>query len=127
MLYSLYPQPRSFAVDEYLHHRSGYVIDTPMAFLMGRPVNREAPEELIRDPAIKFSRRDADGWLIWIFTGDITMMLHLAPYPLPYVGWSRRNGPIKWYESEGFKERIRRREKIRENAFVGGELREGIW
>lgn len=116
VLYELYRQPRSFARDIYLHTLSGYVIDTPTAFLMGRPVCRDAPEEAIRDPAISFSRWAADCWFIFAFAGDIGEMLHLAPYELPYVGWSRRNGAIRWYTCAEALARVKRYETNRHFA-----------
>ena len=113
LLYEKYRQPRSFNLDIYFHRRSGYVIDTPDYFLMGRPVQKHAPEHLIRDPAIRFSSAIADAWFIWIFVGDIKMMLHLAPFPLPYVGWSRRHGPIRWYTCEEALSRVKRYDDYR--------------
>jgi hypothetical protein len=96
-LYRRYQQPRSFEEDVALHRVSGYVIDREDVFLMGRGVDMHAPEEMIRSPHVSFPRSRQNAWFIWIFVGPINLMKSLAPYTLPYVGWSRRNGPIHWY------------------------------
>ena len=99
-MYQIYRQPRCFKTDCRLHKLTGYVIDTGTAFLMGRAVWKDAPWEALRNPQVKFHESICDAWLIWIFAGDVREMFHLAPYYLPYVGWSRRNGRIRWYETE---------------------------
>ena len=107
-LYWRFPQPRDFQDDYLMHQVSGYVIDTPEAFLMGRGVDRYQDEEVIRCPHVIFPRSRQNAWFIWAFAGDISLMGVLAPYELPYVGWARRNGPIRWYESGRVLETVNR-------------------
>jgi hypothetical protein len=96
-LYLQYRQPRTFEEDVAFHEVSGYVIETPTAFLMGRGVDRFTDPECIRCPHVIYPRSRQNAWFIWVFAGDITEMLRLAPYWLPDVGWIRRNGRIRWY------------------------------
>lgn len=99
-LYGRYRQPRSLEEDIRLHELSGYVIETADAFLMGRGVDKDQDEEVIRAPHVIFPRSRQNAWFIWIYVGPIEEMLSLAPYYLPWVGWSRRNGRIRWYSVE---------------------------
>jgi hypothetical protein len=99
-LYLRYRQPRSFEEDIRLHRVTGYVIETEDIFLMGRPVRHDVAVEAIQCPHVSFAREECDAWFIWAFCGNIKAMLELAPYELPLVGWSRRNGGIRWYRSE---------------------------
>ena len=100
VLYELYPQERTFLVDVAYHLASGYVIDREDAFLMGRPVVMDAPEEAILCPHVSFNRWSADAWFIWAFSGPLHLMHELAPYPLEFVGWKRRAGRVRWYRCD---------------------------
>ena len=103
-LYWRFPQPRSFEEDVRLHRVTGYVIETDQVFLMGRPVRHDVPVEAIRCPHVSFARAECDAWFIWAFAGEFKEILSLAPYPLPLVGWARRNGLIRWYRyAEAFR------------------------
>ena len=97
ILYEQFPQPRSFEEDIRLHRVTGYVLDHPDIFLMGRPVRREAPMEAIVCPHVSFPRSQADAWFIWAMAGKLTLVWTTAPYELPYVGWIRRNRQVRWY------------------------------
>jgi hypothetical protein len=97
-LYLRYPQTRTFEEDIRLHRVTGYVLDHPDIFLMGRPVRREAPMEAIICPHVSFSRSQADSWFIWAMSGKLSLVWETAPYELPYVGWIRRNRRIRWYD-----------------------------
>jgi hypothetical protein len=105
-LYLRYHQPRSFEEDIRLHRVTGYVIETEDVFLMGRPVRHDVPVEAILCPHVSFAREECDAWFIWAFCGNIKAMLELAPYPLPLVGWARRNGRVKWYWCEDVIRRV---------------------
>jgi hypothetical protein len=105
-LYERYHQPRSFEEDLRLHQVSGYVIESADAFLVGRPVKHDVPEEAIKCPHVCFHPKVCDAWFIWAFAGDIRAMFELAPYELPLVGWSRRNGRIRWYRCEDALRRV---------------------
>jgi hypothetical protein len=105
-LYHLWHQPRDFEADVLIHQTTGYVIETASEFLMGRPVDHQAPEEFIKSPRVIFGKTVADAWFIWIFVGDLRMVEKLAPYPLPWVGWSRRNRSIRWYDFRFFGDKV---------------------
>lgn len=102
-LYQKYPQNGTFERHELLHRETGYVIEGDDYFLMGRPVSRAAPLEEILDPSVAFFRTMSDAWFIWVYVGPARWVLELAPYKLPYVGWVRRHGGVKWYECEDFR------------------------
>lgn len=97
-LYARYPQTRPFAEDVLAHIRTGYVIDTPEYFIMGRGVRRDADSEDIRNPLVSFPRHEQDTWLVWAFAGTSQNFLTFVPYPLTWVSWSRRNGPLRFHK-----------------------------
>lgn len=105
-LYTLWHQPRDFETDLRIHETTGYVIETENEFLVGRAVDRSAPEEFIKSPRVIFGRSVADGWFIWIYVGEVAKIESLAPYPLPWVGWARRNRAIRWYSFREFGRRV---------------------
>lgn len=93
-VYDLEPCDRTFFEDLAIHRRYGVVIDTPKVFVMGRPVRKDAPISLVLDPTYRFS--DPDAWLVWLLAGDLQEALRLMPYPLPWLGWQRRNR-LRWW------------------------------
>ena len=97
-LYLQYPQSRTFAEDVALYKMTGYVWDTPELFLMARPVKRDAPEDAIRAAFVRFDRSIANAWFIFAFAGNFRGFIDIAPFQLPWAGWSRRMAPIRWYE-----------------------------
>jgi hypothetical protein len=85
----------NFPQDLCLHLRHGWVIVSPSLFLMGRPVRRSAPYDLLNDISHTFT--DPDAWLVWAAAGapPCHLIRHM-PHKLPYVGWAR-HGRIRWY------------------------------
>ncbi len=81
----------SFREDLEAHLINGYVHSTPTAFVMARPVSVLADETLTLDPWHSFPREEQDAWLIWLAAGDLASLLALFPYPLPFIGWQKRN------------------------------------
>jgi hypothetical protein len=69
----------------------GYVFSNPMAFVMGRPVDRNASYEDILNPSRTFENPDC--WWVWLAAGKIDTVLEAEPFPLPYYGWEIRNQP----------------------------------
>ena len=106
-LYLKYPQPRTFDDDLMAHLVTGYVISTPDSFIMGRPVDRFASWDKITNPYSKFSKDEANTWLVHIFVGSRRNMLDTLPFPLQWVGWSRRNRPIKYYDFNSLLKHLR--------------------
>lgn len=88
-VYEQEPCVRSFYEDLALHFEHGYVISTPKAFVMGRPVDRYASEQCILDPSYSFQTQNA--WLVWLAAGDLRHVLGLMPFPLPWIGYERNN------------------------------------
>lgn len=90
---------RSFQTDLDLHFRNGYVFSGPDFFIMGRPVNRNAPAKEIVNPACCFLEPDA--WLIYLAAGPgaLSQLLAHEPFILPYFGWERGN-VLRFHERE---------------------------
>jgi hypothetical protein len=105
-LYEKYPQERSFAEDERLYRRYGHVIETGDVFIMGKAVNTAAEHREIVTPSETFLRRDQNGWFLHAMSGNLLSMYGVMPYHLPYVGWARRDGPIKWHLVEDARRHI---------------------
>jgi hypothetical protein len=79
----------TFRNDLEAHLLNGYVFSTPEGFVMARPVSILANEALILDPWHKFETPDA--WLIWLGAGNLSPFLDMFPFPLPFLGWQKRN------------------------------------
>jgi hypothetical protein len=107
-LYCEFKQPRSFEEDERLHRMTGYVIETEDAFVMGRPVKHDVAVEAIACPHVSFAPEICDAWFIWAFAGNIKSLLEIVEVvgPLPFLGWSRRNGTIRWYRYKETRRRV---------------------
>jgi hypothetical protein len=91
------PCKGSFYSDIRAHQFTGYVIDEPDFFAMGRPVPRCADESLILDPWHAFELAECDAWLVWLVAGDAAKAWQAFPYPLPWVGYEREN-KLRWKE-----------------------------
>jgi hypothetical protein len=101
------PTRRTFAEDLAAHLRHGYVYGTPTAFLMGRPVQRDADHRDIVTPEVSFDPATCDCWHIWLAAGDWRSIARRAlPYHLPWMSWERE-----------FRLRFHRTEKVL--AFTG--------
>jgi hypothetical protein len=81
----------TFREDLEAHLLNGYVHSTPTAFVMARPVCSTVDEGLILNPWHRFDRGECDAWLIWLAAGDLASLLSLFPFPLPLMGWQKRN------------------------------------
>jgi hypothetical protein len=99
-LYDRFPQPRTFAEDFEAHLQHGFVFSKPDCFLMARPVCKDAPHDFLADPWHQFDNPDC--WLIWAAAGSSavsvrTFCLTMQPFPLTWVAWARRTGPLKFH------------------------------
>lgn len=97
-LYARFPQPRTFEEDLAAHLQTGVVVSTPLHFLMARAVVRSAPG--VEDPWQAFDIPDT--WLIWAASGPSavsvkTFCLTMQPFPLRWVAWARRKGPLIYH------------------------------
>lgn len=81
------------------HLLHGYVFSTPSAFLMGRPIAKDAPHALQADPWYVFPFDECDCWMVWLAAGDVAEMIRLIPYPLPWLAWARRDGALRFYQT----------------------------
>lgn len=92
------------------HLAHGFVISTPDAFLMGRPVSSDAPHGLLADPFHRFPAADCDAWMVWLAAGDLRAIWRMVPYRLPWIAWARREGPLKWFSFDSVSNRLARQE-----------------
>jgi len=80
------------------HLQNGVVVSTPLHFLMARAVVRGAVG--VDDPWQTFENPDT--WLIWAAAGPSavsvkTFCLTMQPFPLRWVAWARRTGPLIYH------------------------------
>lgn len=76
----------SWLEDLEAHLLGGFVISTPDAFLIGRPVPHGAE---VVDAWEQWPREESDCWFVWCAAGDPRRLLDLMPFPLPWIGWMR--------------------------------------
>lgn len=89
-VYQREPCARSFQEDLEAHLLHGYVYSTREAFLMARPVWSKGPVENIINPWFNaFSHYDT--WHVYLYAGELAQPFQVAPYPLRYVSWEKRN------------------------------------
>ena len=103
-VYQSEPCARTFAQDLEAHLLHGYVFSAPAFFVMGRAVKKNAPEWLILRPDKRILNPDA--WLVWLCAGDMGEALKHLPYPLPWIGFQRKN-VLRWYPAERFLLKLR--------------------
>lgn len=88
-VYRREPCARSFIEDFEAHLLHGWIFSTPAIFLMARPVRSDSPVDVVLNP---FSLPDdPDTWHVWLAAGNWREALRLAPFPLPWVSFERRN------------------------------------
>lgn len=80
---------RSFREDLEAHLLNGYVLNDPTAFIMGRPVLKDAPVEQVCDPWYVFEEYDC--WHLYLFAGSLVRPFQFAPHRLPWVSFERKN------------------------------------
>jgi hypothetical protein len=68
----------------------GRTIETPQCCLWGFPI-RLTPRLLKHGTVTIHHEPDPDCWMVWLCTGDLESVLHLIPYPLPYIAFARDN------------------------------------
>ncbi len=82
---------RTFRQDVELHMLHGYIFSTPDVFVMGRPVNKDAPHSLIVDPSHVFPREQWNCWLLYLAAGRLGDFWRWEPFPLDFIAWERKN------------------------------------
>lgn len=88
-LYRLNPG-MSFENDLKAHFERGYVVSTPQAFAMARPVRRDWKPGKIGNPWDVEPLEFADCWFIWALAGDLAVAARWLPRELPWLGFARR-------------------------------------
>lgn len=68
----------------------GKVIETPQCCLWGLPI-RLTPRTLKHGTVTIHHEPEPNCWMVWLCTGDLESVLHLIPYPLPYIAFARDN------------------------------------
>lgn len=75
-----------------MHCINGFVESTPTAFIMARPVDKNAPHEVLEDCSYVFEVDEVNAWLVWGLSGEQTMdkfLNHPEYFELPYIGFGR--------------------------------------
>src|SRR5688572_27592920 len=92
-LYRAHPE-RSLSTDLEYFMRTGYVFSTPDYIVIGS--------------------RMWNGWFVHaaVGVGHIGDILRSVPYSLPYIGWARENGEIKWYATRTVERLVRVAERL---------------
>ena len=95
-LYAVTGNNDTLGADIWLHLSHGYVVSTPEAFAMVRPVWSHWPREWLDDVA----RTDAGGdcWYIWCLTGSLAVAASWLPAPKKWLAFARRGSPrlVSW-------------------------------
>lgn len=82
---------RTFREDLEAHLLNGYVLSTPTAFVMARPVRHDAPREELVNPWHVFPRGEWDAWMVYLAAGDLAEFWRCEPFPLAHVIYERQN------------------------------------
>lgn len=88
-----------FEADLEAHFRRGYVVTTPQAFAMARPVRRDWTPERLRNASEVEPLETADCWFIWALAGDLSVAARWLPCELPWLGFARRGKAAKFVEA----------------------------
>ncbi len=102
----------AFRNDLEAHLITGYVLNTPNAFLMGKPVPFGAS---IIDPWETWLPTDCDSWFCWAAIGNLGDLFYMIPHRLPFIGWFRQNRGWRethWVSFAGFESALARLGKL---------------
>ena len=94
-LYRLHPS-MSFEQDLTAHFERGYVVSTPQAFGMARPVRRDWTPGRLNNPWDVEPLESADCWFLWVLAGDLAVAARWLPCELPWLGFARRDKPARF-------------------------------
>jgi hypothetical protein len=97
-LYRLRPD-MSFEDDLKAHFERGYVVSTPQAFGMARPVRRDWKPGRIGNPWDVEPLETADCWFLWVLAGDLAVAAHWLPCELPWLGFARRGKAARFVKA----------------------------
>jgi hypothetical protein len=94
---------RRFTDELEQHFLFGYVVATPDAFAMARPVLSTWEPSRIADIAEVEPLMTADAWYIWLLAGKLSVAVRWLPVELPLIGTARRGSPARFVAWEQFK------------------------
>jgi len=94
-LYRLRPD-MSFEDDLKAHCERGYVVSTPQAFGMARPVRRDWTPGRLNNPWDVEPLESADCWFLWVLAGDLAVAARWLPCELHWLGFARRGKPARF-------------------------------
>jgi len=89
----------NFEADLEAHFQRGYLVSTPEAFAMVRPVRKDWTPESLRNPFHVEPLATADCWFIWALAGDFKVAARWLPCLLPWIGYARRGKPPVFRET----------------------------
>lgn len=99
--FTAYDDESRFWLDLHAHLATGYVHSTPEYFVMARPVLSSAPAVEIANAWKTWPNPDA--WFVWWMAGDMAACWRQFPFPLPLIGFARREGPARFYSFDRVK------------------------
>lgn len=101
MEYQIIPGEYTFFDAVEAHLVNGYVVASPEMFILARPVERSASEELLLNPCYRFESPDA--WFIYLAAGQLKYAWKFYPKAYEWVGWQRRGKVCRFYEMNQIK------------------------
>jgi len=100
-LYAAHPE-MDFELDIEAHFDCGYVVSTPEAFAMVRPVRKDWSTAKLQNQFHVEPLETADCWFIWCLAGDLSVAARWLPRELPWLGFARRGKAARFVDSCGF-------------------------
>lgn len=88
-LYDENPVEGTFHDYLHTHMMRGFVYVTPSYFVMGRGVDKDAPQEEVTDCTVEFTRERQNCWFVHAMAGDIRQAIEVMPYQLGHIGFVR--------------------------------------
>ena len=85
------------------HFAHGYVVATPEAFAMARPVLSTWEPSRIADIAKVEPLETADAWYIWLLAGKLSVAARWLPVELPLIGLAQRGSAARFVAWERLK------------------------
>ena len=94
---------RRFTDELEQHFLFGYVVATPDAFAMARPVLSTWEPARIADITEVEPLETADAWYIWLLAGKLAVAVRWLPVELPLIGLAQRGSPARFVVWERLK------------------------
>lgn len=95
-LYAITGNNDTLGADVWLHFQHGYVVATPEAFAMVRPVWSHWERSKLDD--VTQTDPEGDCWYIWCLTGSLAVAASWLPCPKKWLAFARRGSPrlVSW-------------------------------